>query len=222
MACIPKGPAYQVIRVQQFTFSANNEVLACIYDKLRAIEDGHSTANSVNIRGYFQSEIESGNLVKIFPCNPFEDQTEKDLELTENVLQKFCVKYTKETVSLVSPACMPVENYRVQTLMNAIGVKIIASYNDKSTSSIYQVSNLSLATNALILNICQQDEIINEVLKCKDVRKENCSTCGKKEGCNCKKEETKCHKCGHNKKNKEKDTSTISTISKNCNCNKNK
>ena len=201
MACPQPGPVYQVRRVQQFTFRAEDDVLACVYDAIAALdESGAATSRSVNIRAVTQVDLESigcgcGNLVKIVPGNsfgvPFEEatQTANDLAFTEDALQRFCLDYQQQTVLFVDvPSNLQGQLRRVQALLNAVGVNIISTSIDESTFSIYEVSDLARATAALQLNVCEQNDLIRDSLRCKKVRKANCNKCSR---CD-RKEEDKC------------------------------
>ncbi len=169
-------PAFQVRTVEQFTFTVDDSTLACI---LRDIANVDNPDRSVNIRAYLQIGLKSGlNSLKIVPGVSFDlefeevpEQTQAELNTVRRILDKYDVNFTQETVLFVSAAAVAGQLFRIQTILNAFNVDVIASYIDESTFSIYHVSNNAKAIRALTLSLEQQDRIIEETLQCDDCLK---------------------------------------------------
>lgn len=181
-------PAFEVRFVSQFTFVADDATLACIYNDIANVEN---PALSVNIRAYLELFLpeECTTLVKIVPGVSFgltfgqvPEQTAFELATVRNVLRKYCVEFCETPVLFVSAASVPGQLRRIRAVLNAFGVRVVASYNDESTFSIYEVCNLQQAVDALTLSVEQQDAIIATTLRCDRAG-------------NCRQERCKCRRC---------------------------
>ena len=188
--------------VEQYTVRADNATLSCLYREL---------ANKQEIPGPYDPQAASVNLAANIERYVKEDciseavfvpgattfdlstldsltQTTEDLARTEALLRKYCLDFKRKTVlyTLAGPVTGVVA--RAKSVLNAVKVQIFWFYGVENGASIYDVSNIDRASDALSATVAEQDALIETLPNCSRVNKKDCKNCKKDKKCHCKKD----------------------------------
>lgn len=160
-------PAFDVAPLTQITFIADNQVVPCLLRDIASVTAAPEL--QVNLRGYLQLQHHCRTLIKLVPGIaadvPFPG-TNDGVARVVDVLRRYCIKYSLETVLLVNIQPIPGQLARITSVLTAGGVSVEASYLDEGQGSIFEVSDLQLATRLLTLPLVDQDRLIAQGLHC--------------------------------------------------------